>query len=138
MLIRDVADGFEVFMLQRTHNAAFAGGMYVFPGGKVDATDGAQALEPFCDGLDDFDYLRSPRIVKVIHRRTKSCGGFGLEATTTFPQSCCERNLATPFARDTCQGWQMALSSPSIDPGANSAFLELLSNVPELQLIVFV
>ena len=31
------------------------------------------------DGLDDFDYLRSPRIVKVIHRRTKSCGGFGLQ-----------------------------------------------------------
>ena len=55
MLIRDVVDGFEVFMLQRTHNAAFAGGMYVFPGGKVDATDGAQALEPFCDGLDDFE-----------------------------------------------------------------------------------
>ncbi len=55
MLIRDVADGFEVFMLQRTHNAAFAGGMYVFPGGKVDATDGAQALEPFCDGLNDFE-----------------------------------------------------------------------------------
>ena len=35
MLIRDVADGIEVFMLQRTHSAAFAGGMYVFPGGRV-------------------------------------------------------------------------------------------------------
>jgi len=55
MLIRDVADDFEVFMLQRTHNAAFAGGMYVFPGGKVDATDGAEALEPYCDGLNDFE-----------------------------------------------------------------------------------
>lgn len=53
MLIRDVEDGFEVFMLQRTHSAAFAGGMYVFPGGRVDATDGVEALEPFCDGLDD-------------------------------------------------------------------------------------
>ena len=53
MLIRDVDDGFEVFMLQRTYGAAFAGGMYVFPGGKVDATDGAEALEPFCDGLND-------------------------------------------------------------------------------------
>jgi 8-oxo-dGTP pyrophosphatase MutT (NUDIX family) len=55
MLIRDVAEGFEVFMLQRTHSAAFAGGMYVFPGGKVDATDGAEALEPYCDGLNDFE-----------------------------------------------------------------------------------
>ena len=53
MLIRDVADGIEVFMLQRTHSAAFAGGMYVFPGGRVDATDGTDELEAFCDGLDD-------------------------------------------------------------------------------------
>jgi 8-oxo-dGTP pyrophosphatase MutT (NUDIX family) len=40
MLLRDTADGLEVFMLRRTHAAAFAGGMYVFPGGKVDAADG--------------------------------------------------------------------------------------------------
>jgi len=55
MLIRDVegSPGFEVFMLQRTHAAAFAGGMYVFPGGRVDATDGGAELEKFCDGLDD-------------------------------------------------------------------------------------
>ena len=40
MLVRDTADGLEVFMLRRTASAAFAGGMYVFPGGKVDAADG--------------------------------------------------------------------------------------------------
>ena len=40
MLLRDTAPGVEVFMLRRTQNAAFAGGMYVFPGGKVDAADG--------------------------------------------------------------------------------------------------
>jgi 8-oxo-dGTP pyrophosphatase MutT (NUDIX family) len=39
MLLRD-ADGIEVFMLRRTTAAAFAGGMYVFPGGKVDVADG--------------------------------------------------------------------------------------------------
>lgn len=40
MLLRDTADGIEVFMLRRTAAAVFAGGMYVFPGGKVDAADG--------------------------------------------------------------------------------------------------
>lgn len=42
MLLRDVdtAEGIEVFMLRRTTAAAFAGGMYVFPGGKVDEADG--------------------------------------------------------------------------------------------------
>jgi 8-oxo-dGTP pyrophosphatase MutT (NUDIX family) len=40
MLVRDGADGIEVFMLRRTQDAAFAGGMYVFPGGKLDPVDG--------------------------------------------------------------------------------------------------
>lgn len=45
MLLRDVSTGshsggLEVFMLRRTHHAAFAGGMYVFPGGRVDDSDG--------------------------------------------------------------------------------------------------
>ena len=31
--------GFEIFMLRRTSRAAFAGGMYVFPGGRVDGDD---------------------------------------------------------------------------------------------------
>ena len=56
MLVRDAGGGdpgVEVFMLRRTGNAAFAAGMYVFPGGKVDDADHAAELEPFCRGLDD-------------------------------------------------------------------------------------
>ena len=40
-------------MLRRTASAAFAAGMYVFPGGRVDDADGVPEIEPFCDGLDD-------------------------------------------------------------------------------------
>lgn len=40
MLVRDTDGDLEVFMLRRTANAVFAGGMYVFPGGKVDPADG--------------------------------------------------------------------------------------------------
>ena len=43
MLLRDRTEGLgglEVFMLRRTKAAAFAGGMYVFPGGKLDPADG--------------------------------------------------------------------------------------------------
>ena len=40
MLLRESSDvGVEVFMMRRTTKAAFAGGMYVFPGGAVDAED---------------------------------------------------------------------------------------------------
>jgi len=40
-------------MLQRTLAAVFAKGMYVFPGGRVDANDNEDQLEAVCDGLDD-------------------------------------------------------------------------------------
>jgi 8-oxo-dGTP pyrophosphatase MutT (NUDIX family) len=40
MLLRDTGGGLEVFMLRRTNAAVFAGGMYVFPGGRVDPADG--------------------------------------------------------------------------------------------------
>jgi 8-oxo-dGTP pyrophosphatase MutT (NUDIX family) len=54
MLVRDhPINGLEVFMLQRTLAAVFAKGMYVFPGGRVDANDNEDQLEAICDGLDD-------------------------------------------------------------------------------------
>ena len=54
MLVRDhPINGLEVFMLQRTLAAVFAKGMYVFPGGRVDANDNEEQLEVICDGLDD-------------------------------------------------------------------------------------
>ena len=53
MLVRDGDGGLEVFMLQRTHRAAFARSQYVFPGGKVDEADHGDVFEPICDGLDD-------------------------------------------------------------------------------------
>lgn len=52
MLVRDGADGLEVFMLQRTQNAAFARAMWVFPGGRVDRADHGPAFEPICDESD--------------------------------------------------------------------------------------
>ncbi len=54
MLVRDHAvNGLEVFMLQRTMKAAFAKGMYVFPGGRVDDVDNASELEAMCDRFTD-------------------------------------------------------------------------------------
>ena len=41
ILLRAGANGLQTLMLQRTQNAAFLGGAYVFPGGSLDAADGA-------------------------------------------------------------------------------------------------
>lgn len=54
LLVRDAeVGGIEVFMLRRTLAAAFASGMFVFPGGKVDDVDGVDGISHLCDGLDD-------------------------------------------------------------------------------------
>src|SRR5215203_2289055 len=53
MLLRDGDNGPEVFMLQRTHSAAFARSQYVFPGGRVDDADHGDDFEPVCEGLGD-------------------------------------------------------------------------------------
>jgi len=53
MLLRDGDTGVEVFMMQRTLNATFARGQYVFPGGKVDDADHGEVFEPVCGEVDD-------------------------------------------------------------------------------------
>lgn len=53
LLLRDAAAGPEVFMLQRTQDAVFLPGAYVFPGGAIDATDRDPAVARRVLGLDD-------------------------------------------------------------------------------------
>lgn len=48
MILREAAPGFEVFMLRRTRQAVFAGGMYVFPGGRVDTADHGDDYAAVC------------------------------------------------------------------------------------------
>ena len=55
MLVRDGDQGLEVFMLRRTLAAVFAGGMYVFPGGRVDDADRSDDVTGLCDGLSDVE-----------------------------------------------------------------------------------
>ena len=53
MLVRDGADGLEVFMLRRNLDSDFVGGAYVFPGGAVDEDDRHRDLGPVCEGRTD-------------------------------------------------------------------------------------
>src|SRR4051794_9295420 len=43
ILLRDTATGPEVYLLRRQQSMAFAAGMTVFPGGRVDPTDSSIA-----------------------------------------------------------------------------------------------
>ena len=50
VLVRNAIDGYEIFMVRRTARAAFAGGMYVFPGGRVDGDDHLQQYDALTTG----------------------------------------------------------------------------------------
>ena len=43
LLLRDTSDGIEVLMTRRSMQASFAPGVFVFPGGAVDADDRGDA-----------------------------------------------------------------------------------------------
>ena len=55
MLLRDTPSGPEVFMQQRNHGSQFVAGLYVFPGGGVDAEDSSGAIFERCTGRTDAD-----------------------------------------------------------------------------------
>lgn len=50
IIAKDAKPQYEIFMLRRTHQAAFAGGMFVFPGGRVDEDDHAAYYEEHRQG----------------------------------------------------------------------------------------
>ena len=55
LLLRDGAEGLEVFMVVRHHQIDFASGALVFPGGKVDKADSAQNVRSRVDGAEGID-----------------------------------------------------------------------------------
>ena len=52
-LVRDAPRGLEVLMLQRSHSLKFMPGVYVFPGGALDAADSFPEMQAMCTGLED-------------------------------------------------------------------------------------
>ena len=53
VLLRDrPAGGFEILLMQRHHASKFAGGDFVFPGGKLEVDDNPDDAVRWCTGLD--------------------------------------------------------------------------------------
>lgn len=58
LLLRDEAEGLEVFMVRRHLNSDFVGGAYVFPGGGLDPQDLAPEVLARLAGVTDADAAR--------------------------------------------------------------------------------
>ncbi len=72
LLIRDGADGLEVFMVVRHHEIDSFSGALVFPGGKVDPED-AEA-RPFCRGAGGLDEGALSHRVAAVREAFEECG----------------------------------------------------------------
>ncbi len=71
LMIRDGADGLEVFMVVRHHEIDFASGALVFPGGKVD--DGDELVRARCIGAHEDDTMMSLQVA-AIREAYEECG----------------------------------------------------------------
>lgn len=76
VLLRDTAEGMEVFMVKRHGLSDVLGGAYVFPGGKVDRADtDPRVLKRLCAPLDELRAaLAEPEL------KTQNAAGFFLAA----------------------------------------------------------
>jgi 8-oxo-dGTP pyrophosphatase MutT (NUDIX family) len=74
LLIRDADEQLEVFMVERHHQIDFAEGALVFPGGKLEASDGAPELTPHCRDANLFSEVGTALRVAAIRETFEECG----------------------------------------------------------------
>jgi 8-oxo-dGTP pyrophosphatase MutT (NUDIX family) len=72
LLLRDGADGLEVFMVVRHHEIDSFSGALVFPGGKVDPED-IEARD-YCLGADEMNPLMLAHRVAAVREAFEECG----------------------------------------------------------------
>ena len=74
LLVRDGAGGIEVFLMVRHEASRSFSGAAVFPGGKVDASDGDPALPSRCRGAESLDDKARALRVAGIREAFEECG----------------------------------------------------------------
>lgn len=90
ILLRESLEGLEVMMVERAGSASYAAGAFVFPGGRVDETDGSLAGSSAADAA-----LR----VAAIRETYEECGLLLLEEAEVPPRTLAgpgRSELATP------------------------------------------
>jgi 8-oxo-dGTP pyrophosphatase MutT (NUDIX family) len=75
VLLREGTSAPEIFMVKRARSMGFAGGMMVFPGGKVDAQDAALAADPaLAPGFDALDPVDARARVAAVRETFEEAG----------------------------------------------------------------
>jgi 8-oxo-dGTP pyrophosphatase MutT (NUDIX family) len=73
LMLRDGADGLEVFMVVRHHQIDFASGALVFPGGKADEADFDPDLDDLLDGASADPDMKAMQVASI-REAFEECG----------------------------------------------------------------
>lgn len=124
VLLRDGVCGLEVLLLRRHQASGVLGGVYVFPGGKLDAQD----LQPHPGGLD-----ATP---ESLRDRLGEGRDVALEldtATAGLDPAALAQGLFVAALRETCEeaGVLLAEPCPAIAPGQLSAAASTRANAAD-------
>ncbi|MGB0343327.1 MAG: NUDIX hydrolase [Parvibaculales bacterium] len=74
LIVRDIPDGLEVFMVVRHHQIDFASGALVFPGGKVDNADFDAGLRAHCGAAEHLQDAELAYRIASIREAFEECG----------------------------------------------------------------
>src|SRR5262249_19227610 len=74
LMVREPAEGLEVFMVKRHHQIDFVAGALVFPGGKVHAGDRDAGLSNVTDGVESWTDDRRAIAVATIREAFEESG----------------------------------------------------------------
>jgi 8-oxo-dGTP pyrophosphatase MutT (NUDIX family) len=108
VLLRDTEPGVEVFLVQRHGSLGFMGGMHVFPGGKVSASDTRAELEPYAHDVACID---------------RHAWGADVDRDQAFAR-------AVAGLRETFEEAGVLLCAPALGPDAAVARARLLAGAP--------
>ena len=89
LMLRDGAEGLEVFMVVRHHEIDFAAGALVFPGGKLAAGDADPRVQPRCSGIAGLPAEQIGLRVAAIREAFEECG-------VLLARACGEQDLLGP------------------------------------------
>jgi 8-oxo-dGTP pyrophosphatase MutT (NUDIX family) len=81
VLLRDTSAGIEAYMVKRARTMAFAGGVFAFPGGRVDPADGlvdvpwtGRPVDALIDGLAAEPELARALVCAAVRETFEECG----------------------------------------------------------------
>jgi len=113
LLLRDHDDGLQVLMTRRSETASFAPGVYVFPGGAVDAADAGEAAHAVSRARTDQDADHSQHAHAALRESFEELGV--LLAWRKGQQSLCEPHQTSALDRSQNADFYAQLANPQLE-----------------------